>query len=120
MDTFPKFLASAFVVIVAVFIALSLIISGVSVVSAKSFYSNVADSIGAMDAEHEDFMIEECKVLAQENGYTLHVEKKDTGDNGYYYELKLEYSFVAPFFSQINTGTVSGYVYPGAYVRVSR
>lgn len=120
MDAIPKFLASAFVIIVAVFIGLSLIICGSSVVSARTFYSNTVDAISAVEPTREDAIIQECTILAEENGYTLKTEKVVADGGQYYYEVVLEYAFVAPFFGQPQTGTVSGYAYPGTHVNLSR
>lgn len=116
MDAIPKFIASAFVTIMAIFIGLSLIMCGMSVSSARTYYSSVADAISSVDAVHEDAMIEECTLLAEQNGYILKTEKKSTIDDKYYYELILEYEFAAPFFGTFQNGTVSGYVYPGSHV----
>lgn len=118
MDSIPKFITSAFVIIIAVFIGISLIIAGSSVVSARTFYSGVADAIGSVDAVYEEDIIEECTLLAKENGYALKTEKTVT-DSEYYYEVILEYQFAAPFFGTVHTGTVSGYVYPGTHLNVS-
>lgn len=117
MDSIPKFLASAYIIILAVFIAISLFMCGSSVVSAQTFYSNVADSISAVDADHEELMIKECSLLALEQGYVLKTEKKATSGS-YYYELVLEYDFVVPVFGVKQVATVSGYVYPGTHVNV--
>lgn len=119
MDSIPKFLASAFVTIMAVFIGLSLIMCGMSVTSAKTYYSSVADAISSVDSAHEEAMIEECTLLAEQNGYVLTTEKKITSDNKYYYELVLEYEFAAPFFGTFRNGTVSGYVYPGSHINTN-
>ena len=117
MDTIPKFIASAFVIITAVVVGISLLMCGTSVVSARSFYSNVSDAIGSVNEVSEDSIIDECKTLAAENGYVLKAEKVVSEDSQYYYELVLEYSFVVPFFDKLQTGTVSGYVYPGTHLR---
>lgn len=115
MDTIPKFLASVFVIIIAVYIGISLLICGTSIVSARSFYSNASDAISSVDTMYEESIIEECKTLAAKNGYVLEAEKIVTVEGQYYYELILKYNFVAPFFGKTQTGTVSGYVYPGTH-----
>ena len=119
MDAIPKFLASAYVTILAVFIGISLIICGTSVVSARTFYSNVSDAISSVGPAYEKDMIDECASLAQENGYVLNTKRVNTSAGSYYYELVLEYKFAAPFFGDVHTGTVSGYVYPGTHTNVS-
>ena len=119
MDIIPKFLASAFVIMLAVFMGISLIISGSSVVSARSFYSNVADMISSVDEEHEANMIRECSLLAEENGYVLTTNKIVSEDDQYYYEMVLKYKIVAPFFGAVQEATVSGYIYPGMHINTA-
>ena len=119
MEAIPKFLASAFVIIFAVVIGISLLLCGSSIVSARNFYTNVADAIGSVEEVYEDDVIAECSLLAEENGYVLKTEKAMTEDSKYFYKVVLEYKFIAPFFGKAQTGTVSGYVYPGVHVNVS-
>lgn len=116
MDAIPKFLTSALVIIFAVFIGVSLIICGTSMVSARSFYSDVSGAIASADNSYEERMIEECITLAEQNGYILTAEKKPIGEDEYYYSVVLEYKLIAPFFGSALSGTVSGYVYPGTHV----
>lgn len=119
MDTIPKFMASAFVIIIAVVLGISLLICGTSIVSARSFYSNVADAIGSVDVLYEESIIEECKTLAAENGYVLTVEKVSTTGGQYYYELDLEYRVVAPLFGKAHTATISGHACPAVHLQLT-
>ncbi len=115
MEVIPKFMASMFVIIIAVFVGMSLLVCGTSVESARTFHADAANAISAVDVVHEANAIEECKWLAEQQGYTLNVEKITTNGGSYYYELVLEYQFIAPFFGKPQSGTVSGYAYPGAH-----
>lgn len=112
MDIFPKFIASMFVIIMAVYLGISMVICGISVVSARTFYTSVSDFVESASAEDEAIVIEECKMLAENNGYTLTTEKKTTSDSRYYYDFSLDYTFVMPIFNKPITGTVHGSVYP--------
>lgn len=112
MDTFPRFLASVFVIVMAAYIGVSLVICGVSVVSAKTFHNSVADFIGSVDESDEEIVIDECEALAKNNGYTLKTEKCVTSENRYYYDLTLEYALGVPFFGKIIDAEVGGSVYP--------
>ena len=119
MDTIPKFVASAFIIVIAVVVGMSLLICGSSVVSARSFYSNTVDAIGSVDALYEESVIEECKTLAAENGYVLTAEKVLTTGGQYYYELVLEYSVVAPFFGKVHKATISGHACPAVHLQLT-
>ena len=118
MDIFPKFIASLLVIILAAYIGMSMVMCGISVVSARTFYTSTADFIESVDTVHESAVIDECKMLAEKNGYTLVVDKKEVSGAQYYYGVTLKYRFPVPFLDEIIDAKVEGNVYPKAHFNI--
>lgn len=114
MDSIPKFLASLITIFMGLLICISLIISAVTVTSARTYHSSVIDQIEASD--FNEAVITACKTAATEKNYGLAVEPV-TNESGYsYYKVTLMYGLYAPLFGKIHTGTIIGYAFPGAHL----
>ena len=114
MDSIPKFLASLITIMIGLLVCISLIISAITVSSARTYHSSVIDQIEASD--FNEAIINSCKTAATEKKYGLAVELIDNDAGADYYKVTLKYGLYAPLFGKIHTGTIIGYTFPGAHL----
>ncbi len=104
MDNIPKFLVSLVLIMVAVIIGVSLVITNFYIGSVRSYQDQVTKALSG--ADFTESQIEELKADASSKGYVLEVNQTL---NKHIYKVDLSYTIKVPIFGTLDSNKLTSY-----------
>ena len=105
MDNMPRFLVSLVIIMIAVLIGVSLVVTNFYIGSVRSYQDQVTKALSG--ADFTDSQIEQIKADAISKGYLLEVNKTE---NEHIYKVDLSYKITVPIFGTLDSNKLTSYV----------